>query len=92
MGEIDLESPIPENPILHDGIVYVLSHQGVLVAVNADQQPCRVMLPQGFVPTEESFAAGQWQPETRTLGGCSGVILCGSLTKDPEERFVGGSF
>ena len=35
MGEIDLESPIPENPVLHDGIVYALSHQGVLVAVKA---------------------------------------------------------
>ena len=35
LGEIDLESPIPENPVLHDGIVYVLSHQGVLVSVNA---------------------------------------------------------
>ncbi|MBO7622144.1 MAG: PQQ-binding-like beta-propeller repeat protein [Victivallales bacterium] len=34
-GEIDLESPIPENPVLHDGIVYALSHQGVLAAVNA---------------------------------------------------------
>ena len=66
--------------------------KAVLVAVNADQQPCRVVLPQGFVPAEESFSAGQWQPETHTLGGCSGVILCGSLTKDPEERFVGGSF
>jgi len=64
----------------------------VLVAVNAGHQPCRVMLPEGFVPAEESFSAGQWQPESRTLGGCSGVILCGKLTKDPQERFVGGNF
>jgi hypothetical protein len=63
-----------------------------LVAVNAHHRPCRVSLPEGFVPEGESFAAGQWQAESLTLGGCSGVILCGRLEKAPKERFVGEGF
>lgn len=65
----------------------------VLVAVNAAQTECTVSLPNGFVPEGESFAAGKWQRETLTLGGRSGVLLCGRVEQDSlTDRYCGGDF
>jgi hypothetical protein len=51
-----------------------------------------VELPCGFVPEGESFATGQWDEAALTLGGCSGVLLCGRLEKkDLTERYCGGN-
>lgn len=36
MGELDLESPIPSQPVLAGGLVYVQTHGGELVAVDAE--------------------------------------------------------
>lgn len=33
-GKIDLKSPIPASPVLHDGVLYAVSHEGDLVAVD----------------------------------------------------------
>jgi glycosidase len=70
----------------------VQDDRALLVAVNAAEAPCKVELPQGFVPEGESFAAGQWKEETLTLGDCSGVLLCGRLEKkELTERYCGGN-
>ena len=65
----------------------------LLVAVNAAQSECTLSLPHGFVAEGESFAAGKWQPETLTLGGRSGVLLCGRLEENSlPDRYCGGDF
>ena len=70
----------------------VQDDRALLVAVNAAAAPCKVELPQGFVPEGESFAAGQWDEAALTLGGCSGVLVCGRLEeKELTERYCGGN-
>ena len=65
----------------------------MLVAVNAAKEEATLTLPQGFVATGESFAAGRWEEATLTLGSCSGVLLCGRLEEQELiERYCGGGF
>lgn len=36
VAELDFHSPIPQSPVLADGVLYLLTHQGVLAAVDAE--------------------------------------------------------
>lgn len=58
-GELDFEAPIPDTPTLYDGMLYILTHQGRLAAVDAVTFDTRYQ-----VELSETYFASPYATET----------------------------